>query len=47
MYDAVKDYYPHITEKSIVNEMSSPLSVSKTLSQFEDHDDVEVEDGGS
>lgn len=46
MFDAVQDYYPHVTERTVVENMSSPLSVSKTLMNFEDHHDVEVDDEG-
>jgi hypothetical protein len=46
IFDAIQDYYPHLTERAIVGGMKSPLSVSKTLMEFEDHHDLEVDDSG-
>lgn len=46
IFEAVDDYYPHVTEKALVKEMKSPLSVSKILSNQEGHHDVEVDKEG-
>lgn len=46
LYEAVQDYYPHLIERSIVKKMNSPLSVSKMLSEFEDHHDIEMDKSG-
>lgn len=46
IYEAVDDYYPHLTERNIVDNIDSPLSVSKILSNFENHHDIEVDREG-
>lgn len=43
IYEAIEDYYPHLTERAIVDNINSPLAVSKILSNQEDHHDVEID----
>lgn len=43
IYEAVDDYYPHLTERAIVDDINSPLAVSKILSNKENHHDIEID----